>query len=444
MQRSILMKKINLKNILAISFLLLWPLLSKAESFIRDSEIESVISEVMKPLVKASGLKDTRIILIQNMDINAFTAGGKEIFVNTGLIARFPDIDVFKGVIAHEMGHILGHHVARRSGDIKNLQKKALAGIALGIAGAIASGNPEVLAAGAIGSGDAAEKSFLRYSRTYESSADQAAYKLLEKAGDSAIGMKKLFEYFLIEASGKNIDPYLQTHPISSERLYTTKKFLDESKYKESTSNAVLKEKFDRASYKLLAFTHPDPELLLSKLDLITSEDVRQYISAICNMRLSKFKESVSSIDRLLIQYPNDPYYNELKGEIFIAFGKKDAIKYFEKASNLVPNDPLIKFSSAIVAFNTYRYDNKEKLKEYIPHLKNMKMVEPDYLPTYYYLAQYYGLLDQEHLGKLYLAIFYDKQDMKEAKRFAKAALTGLKKESPEYYWAMDIVNREY
>lgn len=437
------MKRISLKNILAISLLFLFSFKASAEYVIRDSEIESVIKEAIDPITRAASLRNTKIILLQNNEINAFTAGSNEIFVNSGLIANFPDPDVFKGVMAHEMGHIIGHHVARSSADIDNIRKKALAGIAIGILGSVASGNPEVFAAGAMTSSDAAAKTFLKYSRTYESSADQAAYRILEQSRNSAIGMKKLFTYFLNESKGRNLDPYLLTHPVTSERLHITEEFISNSKYKNSTSSESLKKKFERISYKLLAFTHSSPEILLSKLNLIENSDIKLYVKAICNMRLAKFNEAISSIDTLIEKYPNDPYYIELKGEILFSFGKKDAITYFDKASSIVPDDKLMKFNTSIVALNTFRYDKKEKLNHYIEGIKAMRIAEPDAILPYYYLAQYYGILGQDHLSKLYLAIFYDKQGSKDAKRFAKAAISGLEKESPEYYWALDIIDKE-
>jgi predicted Zn-dependent protease len=36
------------------------------------------------------------------------------VFITSGLIINYPDPDVLRGVVAHEIGHILGHHVARR------------------------------------------------------------------------------------------------------------------------------------------------------------------------------------------------------------------------------------------------------------------------------------------------------------------------------------------
>jgi ABC-type Fe3+ transport system permease subunit len=53
--------------------------------------------------------------------VNAFVYGGRNIFINTGLITLFNDPDVLKGVIAHELGHITGGHIARREEQIKRL-----------------------------------------------------------------------------------------------------------------------------------------------------------------------------------------------------------------------------------------------------------------------------------------------------------------------------------
>lgn len=439
-----LMKKINLKNILAISLIILLPFISKAEGIIRDSEIEQVIKETLDPIIQKSHIKHLRIILLDNPEINAFTSGGKEIYVNSGLIANMPDPDVFKGVMAHEIGHIQGHHVARQLVNLDNLHKKSLGTLALGLIGAIAANDPQILAVSALGTGDLTEKSFLKYSRTYEASADQAAYKLLEESGNSAIGMKTLFEFFMHESSGKKFNKYLLSHPISGERLKNTENFIAQSKYKKSTSSAKLQKKFKRISAKLLAFTHTEPELLLQKSASIQDNEIKQYLKAICNMRLGKYADSIKATNYLLSKNPQDPYYNELKGEILLSFGRKESLEYFDKAVSLVPNDNLMKMNLAIVALNVYRNDPKSNLEKYIPYIKSMQLKEPGALAPYYYLAQYYGLLSEPSLSKLYLAIYYDKQDMREAKRFAKASIKGLKVDTPEYYWAKDIIDREY
>ncbi|MGV2432549.1 MAG UNVERIFIED_CONTAM: M48 family metalloprotease [Rickettsiaceae bacterium] len=181
-----------MKSILAIS-LLYFSFNTFAENIVRDSEIESVINDAISPIVRAAGMPEINIVLLENNEVNAFTFGNNEIIVHTGLIAKFPDIDVFKGVIAHEIGHILGHHVPRQMQNLENQKKIALASVALGIASAVASANPEAIAAGAIGGMDMAEKTLLKYSRTYESSADQAAFKLLKNLAIAQLDCKNCY-----------------------------------------------------------------------------------------------------------------------------------------------------------------------------------------------------------------------------------------------------------
>jgi predicted Zn-dependent protease len=439
------MKKINLKNILAISIFLALPFNIYAESLIRDSEIESVIEEVIAPLKKVSGISDLKIYLIDNSQVNAFTTGGAEIFVNTGLLSNFPDPDVFRGVMAHEMGHIKGHHVARQMSSISDQGKLSLATIAVGIAGAALTGKGEFLGLGAIVGQDMFEKNVLKYSRTHESSADQAAYKMLEKSGNSTVGMKHLFKYFLSMQGESSLNPYLLTHPVSSARLAATEEFISKSKYKNSTNSSALNKRFERMSYKLLAFTVKDPEFLLSKIDDIEDSDIRSYVKSICNMRKGRHAESINSIDILLSKYPNDPYFNELKGQVLYDYGQRESLNYFEKALKLKPGDALLKMNVVIAAISVYRYgDQRDKLRQYIPYLSDIKQNEPDSIVPYYYLGQYYQLLGDEALGQINLARFYHKQgDGKRAKRFAKSALKRLAVDSTEYYWAQDIIDSE-
>lgn len=439
------MKKTNLKNILAISLIWLLPSVIHAEKIIRDSEIESVISEVVDPLKKVSDIPNLKIYLLENSEANAFTVGGSEIFVNTGLIANFVNPDVFRGVMAHEMGHIQGHHVARQASHIADQSKFPLATIAVGILGSAISGKGEFLGAGILAGQDMFEKNVLKYSRTHEASADQAAYNMLEKSGNSVIGMRDLFRYFINTQNQSHHNPYLLTHPVSSERLAATEEFLKRSKYKSSTNSEGLNKRFERMSHKLLAFTVSNPEFLLSKIDTIKDSDTKLYVKAICHMRLGSHKESLNSIDALLVKYPNDPYYNELKGQILFDYGQKESLGFFEKALNYKQDDSLLKMNVIIAAFSVYRYGNQqEKLRKYIPYILDIKVAEPDSIVPYFYLGQYYQLLGNNALGRIYLARFYHKQgDDKRAKYFAKDAIKSLDPNSTEYLWAQDIIDSE-
>lgn len=444
MQMIISMKKISLKNILAISIIWFLPANIMAEKIIRDSEIESVISEIIEPLKKVAHLPDLKIHILDNPEINAFTTGGEEIFVNTGLITNFPRPDAFRGVMAHEMGHIKGYHVARQISNAFNQGKLSLATIAIGIAGAALTGKSELLGIGVFTGYDMFEKNVLKYSRSHESSADQAAFQMLEKSGNSVVGMRDLFKYFLSLHGESGLNPYFLTHPVNSERLASVEDFLKTSKYKNSTNTSGLNKRFERMSSKLIAFTVKDPEFLLSKIDTVSDQEIAQYMRAICYTRLGRHDESIKTIDTLLAKYPNDPYFNELKGQVLFGYGKKESLAYFEKALNLKPGDNLLKMNIVISAISVYRYGDREKLRPYVEYLKDIRFEEPDSLEPYYYLGQYYQLLGDQPLGQIYLARFYDKQgDKKRAKQFAKAAKEKLDPDSTEYYWAEDIIDSD-
>src|SRR5262249_58081620 len=84
-------------------------------SMIRDAEIETTIRAYATPLFKAAGLDPTavHVYLLQVDDLNAFVAGGMNLFLYTGLIIRSETPNQLVGVIAHETGHIAGGHLAR-------------------------------------------------------------------------------------------------------------------------------------------------------------------------------------------------------------------------------------------------------------------------------------------------------------------------------------------
>ena len=196
-----------------------------AQGGIRDSEIEATIRSYATPLFQAAGLNPDAIdIYIRKDDqINAFVAGGQNMFLNSGFIlsTRSP-LEVI-GVIAHETGHISGGHLARTSDIIANASKTALVSTILGLATAVASGNAGAGAAIALGGTNVAERSFLQYSRTQESAADQAALTYLDATGQSSVGLVDflgtLEDQELLSTSRRS--PYLSTHPLTRDRIAT-------------------------------------------------------------------------------------------------------------------------------------------------------------------------------------------------------------------------------
>ena len=64
--------------------------------------------------------------LINDDSINAFVAGGQNIFINTGLILKAKEADALIGVLAHEIGHIAGGHLNRTVNSINDAIKQVM------------------------------------------------------------------------------------------------------------------------------------------------------------------------------------------------------------------------------------------------------------------------------------------------------------------------------
>ena len=88
-----------------------------AAGLIRDAEIEDTLREYSNPIFTAAGLKPSaiNIYIVQDDSLNAFVAGGANLFLHTGIILATKTPDMLLGVIAHETGHIAGGHLATQA-----------------------------------------------------------------------------------------------------------------------------------------------------------------------------------------------------------------------------------------------------------------------------------------------------------------------------------------
>ena len=86
-----------------------------AFALVRDAEIEQLLRDYSEPLLRAAGLNPSRIGIgvINDRNLNAFVTNGQNMYIHTGLILEAEKPNMVIGVIAHEIGHITGGHLAR-------------------------------------------------------------------------------------------------------------------------------------------------------------------------------------------------------------------------------------------------------------------------------------------------------------------------------------------
>jgi predicted Zn-dependent protease len=338
-----------------------------AQSILRDAETEALFNDMSRPLIQAAGLRpeDVKIVLIHDRSINAFVAGGQIVYVHSGLIAAADNANEVQGVIAHELGHVTGGHVIRLQEGVKVATGIMLLSLVLGAA-AMAAGAGEagtgIMAAGQ----QAAMGKFLAFSRTQESSADQAGASFLNKSGISGKGSLSFFKKLQNQEFRYAIpqeDSYARTHPLGSERMAALEQTYKSASSWDAPTDPVLEERFQLVKAKLTGYVE-DPQRTLIRFPESNKSMPARYARAYALHKSAHPEKALAETESLLRDRPNDPYFYELKGQILLESGRpEEALASLRQATRLAPEQPLISalFGHALIA--TEKPENFEEAK---------------------------------------------------------------------------------
>src|SRR6478609_7653543 len=129
------------------------PIAAQETSILRDAETERLLKDLVNPLVVAAGMpKDAvDVVIVSDPTLNAFTAGGQRIYVNSGLLNSADNANQVQGVLAHELGHIVGGHSIGIGEEIGKANKISILSLLLGVAAAVAGAGEAAMGAMALG-----------------------------------------------------------------------------------------------------------------------------------------------------------------------------------------------------------------------------------------------------------------------------------------------------
>ena len=313
---------------------------------IRDAEIENTIRSFVTPLFNAAELDASavKVYLLDQDVLNAFVSGGQNIFISTALIMRAETAGQLIGVVAHETGHIEHGDLAHMPNELGNLEDTQLAAQILGILLAIGTGNGGAAAAVGAAGAQVTQRAYLEYSRGQEARADQAAVKLLDATHQSSRGLLKFFEIldnetFLVS---HHVDPFLQTHPLTPERIDFVRDWVAHSPYSDVPEKPEVTRRFDMMRAKLKGFLQPLDRVLSAYPDKDQSVPAR-YARAIAYWRGGQLSTALPLIDRLIAEQPNNPYFHEVKGQMLFENGRlAPARTEYEDMVRLAPHEPLL------------------------------------------------------------------------------------------------------
>jgi predicted Zn-dependent protease len=345
-------------------------------SLVIDSEINYFLKDITRPILISANLEPEKInfYLVNDERINAFVTNGQNIFVNLGTITAFETPDALLGVLAHEIGHIAGGHLAKFKTGLKDATNISFASILIGV-GALLSGVPELAQFVLLGGISAGQQNALIFTRNQEEQADAMAIQYLHQNNLSADFLLKSMKQFYKEQLilPKEME-YFITHPLTKTRMqHIESKIKDESNLKKNNFIKDKQVEFYFIKAKILAYNK-------KKYDFLGG-DYKIYGDAIAN-------NSLKDIDYLLSKYPKNPYFYELKGDICLKQNKiTDAIKNYNIADKILINDVLIKKSIANIVV---RYKQKEYYNDAINKLKYLLLLDGNDYITLKLLAEVY------------------------------------------------------
>jgi len=429
--------------VLAVLAFAAQPIAAQETSILRDAETERLLKDLVNPLVVAAGMpKDAvDVIIVSDPTLNAFTAGGQRIYVNSGLLNSADNANQVQGVLAHELGHIVGGHSIGIEQGMNKATKISILSLLLGVAAAVAGAGDAAMGAMALGQ-QAAYGSLLSFSRSQEASADAAGASYLSKAGISGRGSLDFFgkiqNYEFRYGYPHDEDAaYASTHPLSSDRIATLREVYQKDPAWDAKTDPALEARFQRVKAKLYGYLAKPADTLRHYPEYMTGEPAT-YARVYAYHKDAKVADAVREADALLAMEPEDPYFLEVKGQVLLESGKpQEALAPLRRATELTANDPLIAstFGHALVAT-----EDKSHLDEAETVLRAAVARDRENPFAWYELGMVYGArgdIPRAQLASAEQQIMSDSPA--EALRSANAAQGGLTKGTPDWIRAQDI-----
>ena len=414
-----------------------------AQNILRDSETEAFFRDLGKPLEEAAGLnpRSVEIALVGDKSINAFAAGGQNVFINSGTIIAADNVNQLQGVVAHELGHVADGHLVRFNEGASAASGISLLSLLLGAA-ALAAGAGDAGMGIMMAGQEAAQGKFLAFSRVIESSADQAGASFLQKSGTTGKGMLEFFDKLTAQQyrygfAKKDLDTYAQTHPLSQDRVTALEDVLKKSPSWNKPVDPVLNARFMRIKAKLVGFVE-EPARTFQLYPESDQSVPAHYARAYAFHKQAFPDKATAEADALLRQAPNDPYFNELKGQILLESGRvKEAIAPLRLAVTMAPDQPLI---ASLLGSALIESEDKANFAEAQGILKTAIARDNSNPFAWYQLGVIYDRLGDQPRAALASAERYNLMGVApQALSNARMAMNGLKRGSPDWLRAQDI-----
>jgi len=414
-----------------------------AQGIIRDSEIEQVLRDFSTPIWRAANLNPDSVDLyvIQDSSLNAFVAGGENIFVHTGLIMAAENPNQLIGVLAHETGHITGGHLVRSREAMRRSMGPALISIGLGVL-AMMGGAGDAGAALISGSGAFAQGNFVRHTQVQESAADQAAMTYLDASGQTGQGLIDFFNRNLrrYEFDMRRAPGYVLSHPFTSDRVQALRVRVEAGENFTATDTPENIHRLQMIQAKLVGYLNTLPQTLSRYPESDRSMPAR-YARAFAYYRAVDIPRATREIQSLIADEPNNPFFYEIYGQLLFENARPtEALTPLRRALQLRPDDTLYLVLLARTLAATEPNRAGPATNEAVQLLERAVALEPENGFAWRELSIAHAARGEEGLARLASAEqSYVTGDFARANNFAERARRELPQGQPAWQRASDI-----
>jgi predicted Zn-dependent protease len=233
------------------------------------------------------------------------------------------------------------------------------------------------------------------------------------------------------------IDPFMQSHPLSGERIANLTGDVEASPAYNAKLDPALEERFRRVKAKLAGYVLP-PEQTLRLYPLTDRSLPAHYARAYAWHKSGYPDKADAEADALVAARPDDPYFQEIKGQILLEAGRpREALVPLRLATEGSRQNPLIAttFGHALIAT-----EDKANVPEAIRVLRVATQRDDDNPWAWMQLGTAYELTGDEPRAALATAERASMTgDPRTAVIAAKYAMAGIPANTPDWIRAQDI-----
>ena len=329
---------------------------------ILDYEIEIFIKEIISEIKLINNYKNNinfKIVLDENP--NAFVNENNTIFISTGILKYSDSYEAVIGILAHEIGHIQLHHIAKRKDSInklKNLNKLSNLSI---IAGSLIAKNSTYLIESMITNQVGIQNYFLSFSRDQEREADYYGITTLNKlnlSNEPLIKFLNLLEKKSIQQGLTDEHSKFSTHPIYKERYDLINNMSEKKNY---NFNEKVNENFNFIKAKLFGFTENEKHKIREYL----SGDFANYAESIILSKKGRLKESIKLFNKVLKKRNEHMFLLETKADILYSNSYIfEALSFYKEVIKKYPLNHYVNKRIFDIEFSQTSNKNKKFKKE--------------------------------------------------------------------------------